>query len=513
MTVVTAGKVGNTVNNQICDMFGQKFAAKTYGILEFVRDKSRIRIKSTGTLAYPKASFGPALELSRFQKLGFTDVDEGNLVTIDPEKFTPDQKKDFDAMMQQARDQFLYSLMQTRKGTLDGKGKQAPDGSAQPSDKGATDGSLANLGDNSQGVHGVQGDGSQGIQGDGSRGVQGGGFNQDGNVAQVQFNNFQDQIDYAVHHALINQSGILTNTLANKVKSMIDGSMAEYQATGLVYLQGGVFPNYRPLVTDNLPVVQSVPLNAPSAQPMAPASAPAPTTPPSAPGQLINPRLLVREQPQHAGQNFHSYFYSGIHEMKLSDLMSIKQKHDEPMHEYVQRFREMRNKCYSLSLTDAQFADLAFQGMIPPIREKFSSEDFESLSHLTQKVALHEQRNAEARKNSRKVNHVCPYIYGSDDEDDDFEIATDEWVRSKKVVKWQWVKNSGKKERYDFDITKADKIFDLLLREKQIQLSAGHTIPSAEELGKKSYCKWHNSWSHTTNHCKVLSRPDKFIPK
>jgi hypothetical protein len=142
--------------------------------------------------------------------------------------------------------------------------------------------------------------------------------------------------------------------------------------------------------------------------------------------------------------------------------------------------------------------------MIAPIREKFSSEDFESLSHLTQKVTLHEQRFAEAKKNSRKVNHVCPYMYGSDDEDDDSEIAAAEWVRSKKIIPCQWVKNSRKEERYDFDITKADKIFDLLLREKQIQLPAGHTIPSAEELGKKRYCKWHNSGSHTTNDCKVF---------
>ncbi len=52
-------------------------------------------------------------------------------------------------------------------------------------------------------------------------------------------------------------------------------------------------------------------------------------------------------------KQFHSYFYSGIHEMKLSDLTLIKQKHDEPVHEYIQRFREMRNKCYSLSLSDA----------------------------------------------------------------------------------------------------------------------------------------------------------------
>nr|AAK52152.1 putative gag-pol polyprotein [Oryza sativa Japonica Group] len=558
------------------------------------------------------SSASPGSVKEKIQKLGLLDVNEGNIMTIDPEKFTPDQKKDFEEMMQQARDQFLNSFMQTRKGTLvqkykikvvaddpgtssskDEEGKQAPDGLAQPSDKGATYGFPANQGDNSQG------------------GVQGGGVNQDDNAAQLQFNNFQDQVDYAVHHALINQSGILTNTLANMVKSMVDGSMAEYQATGPVYLPGGVFPNYRPIITDNQPVVQLIPLNAPSAQPTAPVSAHAPAPTLSAPGQVINPRLLqsqgtpqqrpwadliadvMKEQfglrlkdagnlyrqpypewfervplpnrfkvpdfSKFLGQDsistykhisrflaqcgeasavdalkvrlfrlslygsaftwfsslpygsinswadlekqFHSYFYSGVHEMKLSDLTSIKQRHDEPVHEYIQRFREMRNKCYSLSLTDAQLADLAFQGMIAPIREKFSSEDFESLSHLTQKVTLHEQRFAEARKNSRKVNHVCPYMYGSDD---DSEIAAAEWVRSKKVIPCQWVKNSGKEERYDFDITKADKIFDLLLREKQIQLPAGHAFPTAEELGKKRYCKWHNSGSQTTNDCKVF---------
>jgi hypothetical protein len=177
----------------------------------------------------------------------------------------------------------------------DGGGKQAPNSSAQLSDKGSTDGSQGDQGDGSQGVQGVQGDGAQGVQGEG--------LNQGSNVAQLQFNDFQDQVDYVVHHALINQSGILVNTLSNMVKSMVDGSIAEYQATGPVYLPGGTFPNYQLLITDNQQAVQSVPPNAPSAQPTAQASAPAPAAPSSAPGQLVNPRLLVRDQPQHSGQN------------------------------------------------------------------------------------------------------------------------------------------------------------------------------------------------------------------
>jgi len=31
-------------------------------------------------------------------------------------------------------------------------------------------------------------------------------------------------------------------------------------------------------------------------------------------------------------------------------------------------------------------------------------------------------------------------------------------------------------------------------------------IPSAEELKKMKYCKWHNATSHSTNECKVSSQ-------
>ena len=42
----------------------------------------------------------------------------------------------------------------------------------------------------------------------------------------------------------------------------------------------------------------------------------------------------------------------------------------------------MRNKCDSLALIDSQLADLAFQGLIAPIKEKFLLQEFESWSHL-----------------------------------------------------------------------------------------------------------------------------------
>ena len=127
-------------------------------------------------------------------------------MTITPDKLKPEQQKDLEAMMQQERNQFLNSFMQTRKGTVvqnykvkviadvpgigsskDQEVQQAPDGAAQPSDKSVAYGSQGVQGDGSQGVQGV---GSHGIQGDGSQGFQGGNLNQDGNMVQLKFNNF-----------------------------------------------------------------------------------------------------------------------------------------------------------------------------------------------------------------------------------------------------------------------------------------------------------------------------------
>jgi hypothetical protein len=197
-------------------------------------------------------------------KSGVFEVHEGNIVPVTIDKLTPEQKKELDLMMQQTQHQFLNSFMETCKGTIvqrykmklvadvpgtcfskDGEVQQVSDGIAQSGGKSAAD------------VSGDKGDDSQGVQGED--------LSPDGNTAQLQFNNFQDRIDYAMQHALINQSGVLINTLSNMVKSMVNGSIAEYQATGPIYLPGGVFPNYRPLITNNQLTTQPIAPNAPSA--------------------------------------------------------------------------------------------------------------------------------------------------------------------------------------------------------------------------------------------------------
>jgi len=79
---------------------------------------------------------------------------------------------------------------------------------------------------------------------------------------------------------------------------------------------------------------------------------------------------------------FHKYFFSGVHEKKITDLVTLRQHNDESVESFVQRLQDVKNKCYSLVLDDRQLANLAFQGLLPHIKDKYASPEFKSLSHL-----------------------------------------------------------------------------------------------------------------------------------
>lgn len=88
-----------------------------------------------------------------------------------------------------------------------------------------------------------------------------------------------------------------------------------------------------------------------------------------------------------------------------------------------------------------------------------------------------------------------------DDSKDEVVISLAEWTKNKKLVSCPISKDA---EKYGFDVTKVNKIFDLLLQEGRIKFSPNHTISSVEELKNRKYCKWHNALSHNTNKCKVF---------
>jgi hypothetical protein len=92
--------------------------------------------------------------------------------------------------------------------------------------------------------------------------------------------------------------------------------------------------------------------------------------------------------------------------------------------------------------------------------------------------------------------------YDVDSNGDDSEVTIVEWTWGKAPVSCPWVKES--ENTYDFDVKKADRIFDLLLEKKQLRLLANHMIPLAEELKGKKYYMFHNVTNHNTNECIIF---------
>ena len=92
-----------------------------------------------------------------------------------------------------------------------------------------------------------------------------------------------------------------------------------------------------------------------------------------------------------------------------------------------------------------------------------------------------------------------PYDANSNEDE---EVTIAEWTWGRAPISCPWMKEQ--KDVYDFDVKKANRIFDLLLEKKQLRLHANHVIPSAEELKEKKYCKFYNTTTHNTSDCRIF---------
>ena len=89
-------------------------------------------------------------------------------------------------------------------------------------------------------------------------------------------------------------------------------------------------------------------------------------------------------------QKFHDYFFNGETELKLSHLTSVKQKIHEGVAEYIRRFRDIRNRCYSLTISDRDLADLVFAGLLNFHKEKLDGKEFLDVSQVLEKALANE---------------------------------------------------------------------------------------------------------------------------
>jgi hypothetical protein len=218
-------------------------------------------------------------------------------------------------------------------------------------------------------------------------------------------------------------------------------------------------------------------------------------------------------------QKFHEYFYNAKVELRLSDLTSIRQRHNGTVPEYLRRFRETRNKCYNLTIGEKDLADLAFTCLASYLKERMVGQEFLDVNQVLQRAAVHENRARDHRSHSRfrengskekEKSHVNCVEEESASEDEN-EICVAKWVNTPKdkPISSSFLKlNSGRKDeiKYTFDVTKCDKLFDVLVKEGIIRLTEGHVVPTPNQLGKRKYCKWHDSYSYMTNEYNYFHR-------
>ena len=179
----------------------------------------------------------------------------------------------------------------------------------------------------------------------------------------------------------------------------------------------------------------------------------------------------------------------------------------------MRRSRDIRNRCYSLTISDRNLADLAFVGLLDFHKEKLDGQVFLDVSQVLQKALANESRAKETLQKSNGKPNRPVYILGcesncSDDEGKNVYAAEFAWPSNDKPCTCGSLKPIQKNRqdniKFTFDVSKCDRIFYELNRLGYIKLS--HAIPPLEELKRHAYCKWHNLFSHATNDCNVFRR-------
>jgi hypothetical protein len=69
-------------------------------------------------------------------------------------------------------------------------------------------------------------------------------------------------------------------------------------------------------------------------------------------------------------QKFHYYFYNREVELMLSDVTPLRQKYTKTIFGYLRQFREVRIRCYNLTIAEKDLANLAFACLTPYLRDK-----------------------------------------------------------------------------------------------------------------------------------------------
>ena len=118
-------------------------------------------------------------------------------------------------------------------------------------------------------------------------------------------------------------------------------------------------------------------------------------------------------------QKFHDHFNSGDNEAKLTDLTWVRQGRDESISDYLRRFKEIKNRCFNLSISERDLAGLALGSLCSHFKEKLEGFEYYSINQLQLRALNQEYKFKKAKESceSHQSNtHVECESNGSDDE-------------------------------------------------------------------------------------------------
>ncbi|KAK1611613.1 hypothetical protein QYE76_035286 [Lolium multiflorum] len=150
-------------------------------------------------------------------------------------------------------------------------------------------------------------------------------------------------------------------------------------------------------------------------------------------------------------EQFYIQYHSETTEAGIADLAQVRQRRGETVSEYIQRFRNVKNRCYSARITEKEAVELAVSGLAAPIKDLVFQVEYNSLAHMAQKLTAYEQRHPELYQDKfkRPVGLVETDEFGDSAEDQ--EVAVAEWARGAAPVTCTWVKPQGPAKGFDFD--------------------------------------------------------------
>jgi hypothetical protein len=112
----------------------------------------------------------------------------------------------------------------------------------------------------------------------------------------------------------------------------------------------------------------------------------------------------------------------------------LRQKRGETIAEYIQRFIEVKNSCYSTRITEKEAVELASLGLAKPVKDTGFQLEFHSLAHLVQKLTSYEQCHSDIYQDKFKRQISLVDTEDAEDSGEEQEVVVAEWTRGANPV-------------------------------------------------------------------------------